>query len=38
LRDGGVPFDDAHPMTGRTKLIGGGDADDPAANDNDIHG
>jgi hypothetical protein len=37
LGDCRVSLDDAHAMACRTKLIGGGDADDSAADDDDIH-
>ncbi len=38
LRDGRVAFDHAHAMAGRAQLVGGGDAADSAADDDDIHG
>lgn len=37
LRDRGVALDDAYPVAGRAQLISGGDAHNPAANDDDIH-
>ncbi|MDR8853548.1 hypothetical protein FEP99_06601 [Burkholderia pseudomultivorans] len=38
LRDGRMAFDDAHAVAGCAQLVGGGDAADSAANDDDIHG
>ena len=35
--DRGVALDDAYPVAGRAQLISGGDAHNPAANDDDIH-
>jgi hypothetical protein len=32
-----MALDDADAMAGCAKLVGGGDADDPAADDDDIH-
>jgi hypothetical protein len=32
-----VPFDHAYAVAGRAQLVSGGDADDPAADDYDIH-
>jgi hypothetical protein len=37
LGDRRVALEHAHAVAGRSELVGGGDADDSAANDDDIH-